>query len=79
MRFLKTTLAGLAAVCAAVAPVHADQLSFLAAADATLHSEDAELANGSGEQMFAGRINGGDTEFRFKTYNGDIIIRRAGS
>jgi DUF4097 and DUF4098 domain-containing protein YvlB len=30
------------------------------------------------EKQVAGRINGGDTEFRFKTYNGDIIIRKAG-
>ena len=29
------------------------------------------------EKQVIGRINGGETEFRFKTYNGDIIIRKA--
>jgi DUF4097 and DUF4098 domain-containing protein YvlB len=29
------------------------------------------------EKQVVGRINGGDTEFRLKTYNGDIIIRKA--
>ena len=28
------------------------------------------------ERQVVGRINGGDTDFRFKTYNGDIYLRR---
>ena len=30
------------------------------------------------EKQVVGRIHGGDTEFRLKTYNGDIVVRKAG-
>jgi len=30
------------------------------------------------EKQVVGRINGGDTEFRIKTYNGDIYVRKSG-
>lgn len=54
--------------------------------DVVLEPQDVKMSREEGESGFrvrlekevVGSINGGSTEFRFKTYNGDIYVRKRG-